>query len=109
MPRHTSFLGDNAAAGCCFFDFVAPKKGSSSFFLKKDMDDDFRIWYLTVSTPVPQANLVSIGKDLLLVQKQVPDTVSIYIYLYFVEEASMKIPISYSTFWIKSHPMSFPL
>ena len=43
------------------------------------MDDDFILWYLTISTPVPQTNLVSIGKDLLLVQKQLPDPVSIYI------------------------------
>lgn len=109
MPRHTSFLGDNADAARVFFWCVAPKGLPRFFCLKKDMDDDFIIWYLTISTPVPQANLVSIGKDLLLVQKQVPDTVSIYIYLYFVEEASMKIPIFYLTFWIKSHPMSFPL
>ena len=97
---------------CCwvFFLILVLQRVFIVFFLKKRHGWWLHIiWYLTISTPVPQANLVSIGKDLLLVQKQLPDTVSIYIYLYFLEEASMKIPIFYLTFWIKSHPMSFPL
>lgn len=101
MPRHTSFLGDNAAAARVFVDLL-PQRFFIVFFEKKDEDDDFILFGIYLFLHLYQKRtLFQLERTFFWCRNK-------FQILYL----SIRISISISWRkhpWNKSHPMSFPL